>query len=82
MSRPSRPRPCSAATPTGAGPVWFPLNYLVIAMLERYHQFYGRDFEIEYPTGSGERLTHGLIVADLRDRLISLFTTDANGRRP
>jgi hypothetical protein len=37
------------------GPVWFPLNYLVIAMLERYHQFYGRDFEIEYPTGSGKR---------------------------
>ncbi len=64
------------------GPIWLPLNYLVIAMLERYHQFYGRDFEIEYPTGSGERLTHGLIVADLRDRLISLFTTDANGRRP
>ena len=50
------------------GPVWFPLNYLVIAMLERYHQFYGRDFEIEYPTGSGKRLTLGLIVADLQDR--------------
>ena len=64
------------------GPVWFPLNYLVIAMLERYHQFYGRDFEIEYPTGSGKRLTLDLIVADLQDRLISLFTTDANGRRP
>ena len=64
------------------GPVWFPLNYLVIAMLERYHQFYGRDFEIEYPTGSGKRLTLDLIAADLQDRLISLFTTDANGRRP
>jgi hypothetical protein len=64
------------------GLVWFPLNYLVIAMLERYHQFYGRDFEIEYPAGSGKRLTLDLIVADLRDRLISLFTTDANGRRP
>ena len=35
------------------GPVWFPLNYLVIAMLESYHQFYGCDFEIEYPADSG-----------------------------
>ena len=42
----------------------------------------GRDFEIEYPTGSGKRLTLDLIAADLQDRLISLFTTDANGRRP
>jgi hypothetical protein len=64
------------------GPVWFPLNYLVIAMLERYHQFYGRDYQIEYPTGSGKRRTLDLIAADLQDRLISLFTTDANGRRP
>jgi hypothetical protein len=54
----------------------------VIAMLERYHQFYGRDFEIEYPTGSGKRLTLDLIAADLQDRLISLFTADANGRPP
>jgi hypothetical protein len=43
-------------------------------MLERYHQFCGRDFEIEYPTGSGKRLTLDLIAADLQDRLISLFT--------
>ena len=50
-------------------------------MLERYHQFCGRDFEIEYPTGSG-KLTLDLIAADLQDRLISLFTTDANGWRP
>ena len=54
----------------------------MIAMLERYHQFCGRDFEIEYPTGSGKRLTLDLIAADLQDRLISLFTTDANGWRP
>ena len=64
------------------GPIWFPLNYLVITTLERYHQFYGSDFDIEYPTGSGKRLTLDLIAADLQDRLISLFTADANGRRP
>jgi hypothetical protein len=64
------------------GPIWFPLNYLVITALERYHQFYGDDFEIEYPAGSGQRLTLDRIAADLRDRLISLFTKDDNGRRP
>ena len=64
------------------GPIWMPVNYLVVESLERYHRFYGSDFEIEYPTGSGKRLTLDLIVADLQDRLISLFTRDANGRRP
>ncbi len=64
------------------GPVWFPLNYLAIAALERYYEFYGRDFQIEYPTGSGKKLTLDLISADLQNRLISLFTTGADGRRP
>ena len=64
------------------GPIWMPVNYLVVESLERYHRFYGADFEIEYPTGSGKRLTLDLIVADLQDRLISLFIRDANGRRP
>jgi Glycosyl hydrolase family 63 C-terminal domain len=63
------------------GPIWMPVNYLVVESLERYHRFYGDDFEVEYPTGSGKRLTLDLIVADLQDRLISLFTRDADGRR-
>ena len=63
------------------GPIWMPVNYLVVESLERYHRFYGADFEVEYPTGSGNRLTLDLIIADLQDRLISLFTKDANGRR-
>jgi hypothetical protein len=63
------------------GPIWFPVNYLVIESLERYHRFYGADLELEYPVGSGKRLTLDLIVADLQDRLISLFTRDENGRR-
>ena len=63
------------------GPIWMPVNYLVVESLERYHRFYGADLEIEYPTGSGKRLTLDLIVADLQDRLISLFTRDENGRR-
>ena len=63
------------------GPIWMPVNYLVVESLERYYRFYGDDFEVEYPTGSGKRLTLDLIIADLQDRLISLFTRDANGRR-
>ena len=63
------------------GPIWMPVNYLVVESLERYHRFYGADLQIEYPTGSGKRLTLDLIVADLQDRLISLFTRDGSGRR-
>jgi hypothetical protein len=63
------------------GPIWMPINYLLVESLERYHRLYGDDFEVEYPTGSGKRLTLDLIIADLQDRLISLFTRDADGRR-
>jgi hypothetical protein len=64
------------------GPVWFPLNYLIVTMLERYDRFFGNDYTIEYPTGSGKRLTLGEVAADLSDRLISIFTNDPDGRRP
>ena len=64
------------------GPIWFSLNYLVVTVLERYHRFYGDDFTIEYPTGSGRRLTLDKVAADLSDRLISIFTDDPDGRRP
>ena len=64
------------------GPVWFPLNYLMITMLERYHRFFGSDYTIEYPTGSGTRLTLDNVAADMSDRLISIFTNGPDGRRP
>ena len=64
------------------GPVWFPLNYLVISMLERYQRFFGDDLTIEYPTGSGRQLTMDLVAADLRDRLISIFVAGPDGQRP
>ncbi len=64
------------------GPVWFPLNYLVISMLQRYHRFFGEAITIEYPTGSGRRLTLDLVASDLQDRLITIFTRDTDGRRP
>jgi hypothetical protein len=64
------------------GPVWMPVNYLVIEALDRYRRFYGNELQLEYPTGSGELLTLDSIVADLWDRLISVFVEDRNGRRP
>ena len=64
------------------GPVWFPLNYLVISVLERYHRFFGDELTIEYPTGSGRQLTLDLVATDLSDRLISIFTRGTDGRRP
>jgi hypothetical protein len=64
------------------GPVWFPLNCLVISALERYYQFFGQDLTFEYPTGSGRRLALDAIAQDLRHRLISIFLPRADGRRP
>jgi hypothetical protein len=63
------------------GPLWFPLNYLVIAALERYYRFFGDEFTIEYPTGSGVQLTLDKVAANLQDRLISIFTQGPDGRR-
>ena len=64
------------------GPVWMPLNYLVVSALERYHRFFGDDFTVEYPTGSGTFLNLGQIADDLRHRLVSLFLVGPDGRRP
>jgi hypothetical protein len=64
------------------GPVWFPVNYLVVSALERYHAFFGDDLTIEYPTGSGCQRTLGQIAVDLSDRLITIFARDVSGRRP
>ncbi|MFI5042869.1 MAG: glucosidase, partial [Acidimicrobiales bacterium] len=64
------------------GPVWMPLNYLAVSAIGRYHRFFGDEFTIDYPTGSGEQRTLGDVAEDLAGRLISLFTVDADGRRP
>ncbi|MBC7979761.1 MAG: glucosidase [Armatimonadetes bacterium] len=64
------------------GPIWFPTNFILIEALERYYYFYGDDFTVEYPTGSGEQHTLREIAIDICDRLISLFTKNKNGYRP
>jgi mannosylglycerate hydrolase MGH1-like protein len=63
------------------GPVWFPINYLLIEALQKFHHYYGDDFLVEGPTGSGRQLTLGEVAADLSRRLISIFTRDETGRR-
>jgi hypothetical protein len=64
------------------GPIWLPLNYLLIEALERYHYYYGDGLLVECPTGSGKRLNLQQIANELRSRLARLFLRDAEGRRP
>jgi len=64
------------------GPVWFPINYLLIEALERYSHFYGDSLRVECPTGSGRRLTLDQVARELATRLTRLFLPDAAGRRP
>jgi hypothetical protein len=64
------------------GPIWFPINFLILEALERYHHFYGDSFQIECPTGSGRMMNLSQVALELSSRLASVFLTDASGRRP
>jgi len=64
------------------GPVWFPINYLIIESLERYHHFYGEDLKVECPSGSGIQLTLQQVADELSRRHASLFLPDSGGHRP
>jgi hypothetical protein len=64
------------------GPVWFPVNQLVIESLRRYHRFLGDGWTVELPTGSGHQAHLGEVADELSGRLIALFLDDEDGRRP
>jgi hypothetical protein len=64
------------------GPIWFPVNYLLIESLRRFARYFGDDFTAEHPQGSGVHHTLVEIADDLAERLIALFLDDASGRRP
>src|SRR5439155_12509758 len=64
------------------GPIWFPVNYLLIGALRRYDAALGADFTVEYPTGSGRRRTLFEVAEDLSSRLTSIFLEDQRRRRP
>lgn len=64
------------------GPVWFPMNYLIVQSLLRYHSFYGDSFRVECPTGSGNSMTLLEVAHELERRLISIFESGPDGQRP
>jgi Glycosyl hydrolase family 63 C-terminal domain len=64
------------------GPVWLPVNYLMIEALQRLHHYYGDSLRIEAPTGSGQMMTLWQVASELSRRIIALFLTGADGRRP
>jgi hypothetical protein len=63
------------------GPVWFPINFLIVEALERYHHFYGASFTVEFPTGSGKRVTLDVVALEIAQRLARLFLHDEQGGR-
>ncbi len=64
------------------GPIWFPLNFLIVEALERYHHFYGDSLRVECPTGSGNSMTLHEVARELSARLARIFLADSSGRRP
>jgi hypothetical protein len=64
------------------GPIWFPLNYLLIESLQKFNHFYGDDLKVPCPLGSGQELTLGEAASELSLRLIRLFLPDMYGKRP
>ncbi len=64
------------------GPIWFPVNYLLIESLQKFHHYYSDDFRVECPTGSGRYLTLAEVAEELTRRLSRLFLRGADGRRP
>jgi hypothetical protein len=64
------------------GPIWFPVNFLLIESLEQYHYFYGETLTVEYPKRSGQRVTLLTVARELERRLASIFLPNGQGDRP
>jgi hypothetical protein len=64
------------------GPVWFPLNYLLIESLQKFNHYLGDEYKVECPTGSGTMMTLWEVAAEISRRLSRIFLKDENGRRP
>jgi Glycosyl hydrolase family 63 C-terminal domain len=64
------------------GPIWFPVNYLIIESLQKFHHYLGDDFKVECPTGSGQMLTLWQVAEELSHRLSQIFLRNGDGRRP
>jgi hypothetical protein len=64
------------------GPIWFPINYLLIEALQKFDHYYGDSLKVECPTGSGQMRTLGEVATELSHRLVKLFLRNADGQRP
>ncbi|HVB04534.1 MAG TPA: hypothetical protein VNE41_12545 [Chitinophagaceae bacterium] len=64
------------------GPIWMPMNYMIIHALKKYQQFYGDTLKVEFPTGSGNQLSLGEVSLELSKRIIRIFARDDQGNRP
>jgi hypothetical protein len=64
------------------GPIWIQMNFLIIESLQRFHHYYGDDFQVEYPTHSGQYLSLNEIGNELIKKIIAIFLRDENGKRP
>ncbi|AUT02173.1 glucosidase [Nostoc sp. CENA543] len=64
------------------GPIWFPVNYLIIEALWKFYDYFGDELQVEFPTGSGQQMTLKQVAIALSNRLIAIFQQDTTGRRP
>jgi hypothetical protein len=64
------------------GPIWFPVNFLLVESLQKFHHYLGDSFKVEFPTGSGRTMTLWEVAVDISRRLTSIFVRDDNGQRP
>jgi len=64
------------------GPIWFPVNFLLVESLQKFHHYLGNDFKVEFPTGSGNMKTLWEVSVELSRRVTNIFLRDENGRRP
>jgi hypothetical protein len=64
------------------GPIWFPVNFLLVESLQKFHHYYGNGFKVEFPTGSAKMMTLWEVAGELSRRLTSIFLQGRDGRRP
>ena len=64
------------------GPIWFPVNYLLIEALQKFDHYYGEDLKVEFPTGSGKMMTLWQVSQQLEKRLCNIFLRDQSESRP
>jgi hypothetical protein len=64
------------------GPIWFPLNFLLVESLQKFHHYFGDEYKVECPTGSGSAFNLWEVATELSHRLMGIFAQDEHGRRP